>query len=73
MNWQPIATVPRDGSIVALRSEKLSPILMQWSAKNKRWEGKRFGILGVTHTYWDTEASEQPIEWVNPSEFSIPA
>lgn len=63
MEWQPIETVPKDGSIVELRDAKnLYHCAMYWNEENNRWEGMSFGMLGTSKTYWD-ESSIPIAEW----------
>lgn len=63
LNWQPIATAPRDGSLVHLRHPAFGTHrCFAWHKRRKRWEGEVFGTMGIIHVWWDTKA-EQPTEW----------
>lgn len=54
MEWQPIFTAPKDGSIVRLRdSRHVYNCAMAWNKRRKRWEGMAFSTMGSTKTWWD--------------------
>ncbi len=63
MNWQPIETAPKDGTLVLLRNAEHAPMqALGWNRQTKRWEGKAFTALGVRRVVWDEE-SAPPTEW----------
>lgn len=56
MNWQPIATAPKDGSIVRLRdAQGQYNCVMYWDKREKLWVGTSYGMLGSSRTYWDED------------------
>lgn len=56
LGWNPIATAPKDGSIIRLRDEKrMYNCVMAWDEKRKLWTGMAYGMFGAARTYWDEE------------------
>jgi len=54
MEWQPIETVPKDGSIVLLTDAKHTyNCAMAWNKKRKQWEGMAYSAMGSSKTKWD--------------------
>ena len=53
-NWNPIATAPKDGSIVLLRdADHVCDCAMYWNEKTGRWEGMAYSMMGAVKTHWD--------------------
>jgi len=54
LGWNPIATAPKDGTIIRLRDEKrMYNCVMAWDKKRKLWTGMAYGMMGASRTYWD--------------------
>ncbi len=54
--WMPIESAPKDGSIVRLRDKDgIYNCSMAWNAKEKRWEGMAFSMMGSSKTTWDED------------------
>lgn len=65
LGWEPIASVPKDGTIVWLKCEhkpEYGNHLMEWSKRRKRWEGTVFAPCRRIKTWWDEDV-EQPTHW----------
>lgn len=56
LGWNPIATAPKDGTIIRMRDEKrMYNCVMAWDKKRKLWTGMAYGMMGASRTYWDEE------------------
>lgn len=62
LDWQPIATAPRNGTLIRVRHPEHGAHLVQWDRRRKVWKGTDFGIMGPIRWHW-TKTAEQPTEW----------
>lgn len=65
-DWQPIATAPKDGTVVLLANDahpEMGVHAMAWKAEMGHWEGHQFtpGTHGAR--FWDRDATNQPTHW----------
>ena len=59
-----IKYAPKNKPILLINKEHDTKMAGMWNPKNKRWEGRHFGVLGVVVTRWDPKDPIQPTHFV---------
>lgn len=61
--WHPIVLVPKDGTLVRLKSEHHAPReAFYWHKRHKRWETLLLTVMGSRVGWWGEE-DEAPTHW----------